>query len=43
MEAPNPKHQIFKLFSIAKNRNKAFLACLKLEFGAYLGFGICNL
>jgi hypothetical protein len=42
MEAPNSKHQISNKFQPSKFETKP-LGYLKLEFGAYLGFGICDL
>jgi hypothetical protein len=41
METPNSKHQISNKFQPSKFETKA-LDYLKLEFGAYLGFGICD-
>jgi hypothetical protein len=55
MEAPNPKHQIPNKFQSTKfkipsphsspqwGEGKGEGGHLILEFGAYLGFGICNL
>jgi hypothetical protein len=41
MEAPNPKHQISNKSN--HPNSKQMLGLLKLEFGAYLKFGICDL
>ncbi len=42
MEAPNPNHQIPNKFQSPKFETNS-LGDLKLEFGAYLGFGNCDL
>jgi len=50
MKAPNPKHQISNLFLTGSginpnhtNSKEDLFGYLKLEFGDYLGFGICDL
>jgi len=45
MEAPNSKHQITNNGPIIKTQNfkKSRFGNLKLEFGACLEFGICDL
>jgi hypothetical protein len=42
MKAPNAKHQISNKSQLPKFETKS-VDHLKLEFGAYLGFGICDL
>jgi hypothetical protein len=43
MEAPNPKHQIPNKFQSPKFETRSVFGHLKLGFGAYLGFDICDL
>jgi hypothetical protein len=42
MEAPNPKHQIPNKLQSPKFETN-FVGSFEIEFGAYLGFGICDL
>jgi hypothetical protein len=42
MKAPNPKHQFSNKFQSPKFEKNLF-GHLKLEFGVYLGFEICDL
>jgi hypothetical protein len=42
-KAPNPKHQISNKSQLPKFETKILFGHLRLEFGAYLRFGFCDL